>query len=138
VYSPVIGINDPYLQHHRIELDSIAARVGAEGLWKYIMHRVKILAAPGGLDYNNVISTPAILSCINAYTNGITEDDREEIQKNLTNVQELIEIKAKNTEIDKIISPIVKEDPRMQLIVQELKTLLNVLRKKLENAEKKE
>jgi hypothetical protein len=147
-YSPAIGTNDPYLQHHRIELDSIAAKVGAEGLWKYIMHRVKMLAAPGGLDYNNVISIPAnevlypkpvndFLSYINAYTNGITEDDRKEIQKNLTNVQELIDIKCKNTEIDEI-SPIVKEDPGMQLIVQELKMLLNVLPKKLENAGKKE
>src|SRR2546428_3506689 len=84
-YLPGIHTNDPYLLHHRIELDSIAAKVGAEGLWKYIMHRVKILAAPGGLDYNNVISIPAnevlypkpisdFLSYINTYTDSITED----------------------------------------------------------------
>jgi hypothetical protein len=148
-YSPNIRTNDPYLRRHRIELDSIAAKVGAEGLWKYIMRRVKILTALGGLDYNNVISIPAnevlypkpvsdFLSYINTYTDRITEDDREEIQKDLANVQELIDIKAKNTEIDERLSPIVKEDPGMQLIVQELKKLRKVLPKMLENVKRKE
>ena len=40
-YSPNIRTNDPYLRRHRIELEGIAAKVGAEGLWKYIMHRVR-------------------------------------------------------------------------------------------------
>jgi hypothetical protein len=146
-YSPGIHTNDPYLLHHRIELDSIAAKVGAEGLWKYIMRRIKILATPGGLDYNNVISIPAnevfypkpvsdLLSYINTYTDWITEEERVEIQKDLTNVQELIDIEAKNTEIEERLSPIVNEDPGMQLIVQELKKLLKVLPKTLENAKK--
>jgi hypothetical protein len=77
-----------------------------------------------------------LLSYINTYTDWITEEERVEIQKDLTNVQELIDIEAKNTEIEERLSPIVNEDPGMQLIVQELKKLLKVLPKTLENAKK--
>ncbi|MGB6594611.1 MAG: hypothetical protein WBE68_24170, partial [Candidatus Nitrosopolaris sp.] len=43
-YTPNIRTEDPYLQRYRIELDSVAQKVGPEGLWKYIMYRVKLLA----------------------------------------------------------------------------------------------
>ncbi len=32
---------DEYLKTHRLELDSIVSAVGAEGLWKYIVHRLE-------------------------------------------------------------------------------------------------
>jgi hypothetical protein len=40
-------------------LDSVAQKVGREGLWKYIMYTVKLLAQADGLDYTNVIHKPA-------------------------------------------------------------------------------
>jgi len=42
-YTPSEYTNDPYLKHKRIELDSIVAKIGAEGLWRYVLHRLKEL-----------------------------------------------------------------------------------------------
>lgn len=43
-YQPKKGtsIYDEYLEHHRIELDSIVERGGGEGLWKYIIHQARL------------------------------------------------------------------------------------------------
>jgi hypothetical protein len=133
-YTPTIRTEDAYLQRYRVELDSVAQKVGPEGLWKYIMHRIKLLAKVDGLDYTNVIHKPAsetlypvevtdFLSDLQGYTNNITKTQWEEITTGLTNVPELIDVQAKNTEIAECLSPIVAKNPRMQLIVKELKRL---------------
>jgi hypothetical protein len=144
-YTPSIRIKDPYLQRYRIELDSVAQKVGAEGLWKYIMYRVKLLAKPDGLDYRNVIGKPAsetlypvevldFLSYLHGYTNNITKTDWKKINEELATVPELIDVEAKNTEIDESLSPIVAKDPGMQLIVREIKRLRESLPKiKIDN-----
>jgi hypothetical protein len=133
------------LQRYRIELDSVAQKVGAEGLWKYIMYRVKLLAKPDGLDYRNVIGKPAsetlypvevldFLSYLHGYTNNITKTDWKKINEELATVPELIDVEAKNTEIDESLSPIVAKDPGMQLIVREIKRLRESLPKiKIDN-----
>ena len=139
-YTPTIRTEDPYLQHYRVELDSVAQKVGPEGLWKYIMYRIKLLSKPNGLNYSNVIHKPAsetlypvevtdLLSDLQGYTNNITKTKWEEITTGLTNVPELIDIQAKNTEINESLSPIVAKDPGMQLIVKELKRLRELLSK---------
>ena len=46
-----------YLSHHRIELDSILAKVGAKALWEYVKHQL-LEAFPEGRDYNRVIRNP--------------------------------------------------------------------------------
>ena len=115
-------------------------KVGPEGLWKYIMYRVKLLAKADGLDYTNVIHKPAsetlypvevtdFLSDLQGYTNNITKTKWEEITTELANVPELIDVQAKNTEIDESLSPIVAKDLGMQLIVKELKRLRELLSK---------
>ena len=43
-----------YLSHHRIELDSLLAKVGAKALWEYVKHQL-LQAFPEGRDYNRVI-----------------------------------------------------------------------------------
>jgi hypothetical protein len=48
---------DDYLHTHRKELDSIVAAVGAEALWKYIVHRLEEVF-PEPRDYTNVIDEP--------------------------------------------------------------------------------
>jgi len=139
-YTPSIRTNDPYLRRYRIELDSVAQRVGAEALWKYVMYRVKLLAAPDGLDYRNVISKPSVellypadisefLSYLNRLSNNLTKTDWDKINEELSSVPELIDVENKNTEIDETLSPVVVNDPVMQLIVKELKKLLEVLPK---------
>ncbi|MGC2682048.1 MAG: hypothetical protein WA323_09275, partial [Candidatus Nitrosopolaris sp.] len=144
-YTPSIRIKDPYLQRYRVELDSVAQKVGAEGLWKYIMYRVKLLAKPDGLDYRNVIGKPAsetlypaevigFLSHLHGYTNNITKTNWKKIKEELATVPELIDVEAKNTEIDESLSPIVAKDPGMQLIVREIKRLRESLPKiKIDN-----
>jgi uncharacterized protein involved in type VI secretion and phage assembly len=47
------------LQRYRVELDSVAQKVGPEGLWKYFVYRIKLLAKADGLDYTKVIHKPA-------------------------------------------------------------------------------
>lgn len=139
-YTPNIRTRDPYLQSYRIELDSIAQKVGAEALWNYVMYRVKELAAPDGLDYRNVISKPAIevlyqsdisesLSYLNRYANHVTKADWDDIEEELSNVPELINIEDKNTEIDEVLSPKLTEDPGMQLVAKTLKELVEKLPK---------
>lgn len=139
-YTPSIRTEDPYLQRYRVELDSVAQKVGPEGLWKYIMYMVKLLAKAYGLDYTNVIHKPAsetlypvevigFLSDLKGYTNNITKTKWEEIATELANVPELIDVQAKNTEISESLSPIVTKDPGMQLLVKELKRLRELLSK---------
>jgi hypothetical protein len=133
-YTPSIRTEDPYLQRYRVELDSVAQKVGPEGLWKYIMYRIKLLSKPNELNYSNVIHKPAsetlypvevtdLLSDLQGNINNIIKSKWREIATGLTNVPELIDVQAKNTETDESLSPIVAKDPGMQLIVKELKRL---------------
>ena len=60
-YQPEKGtpIDDEYLEHHRIELDSIVERVGGEGLWKYIIHQARLPEfSPDGFNLGKVIELP--------------------------------------------------------------------------------
>ena len=77
---------------YRIEIDAILAEVGAEGLWKYIMHKVTELAP---FDLKKSIDMPAnevlyppdvseFLSFLNEYTDGITKDERDKIEDGLS------------------------------------------------------
>ena len=141
------GLKIHTCERYRIELDSVAQKVGPGGLWKYIMYRVKLLAKADGLDYTNVIHKPAsetlypvevidFLSDLQGYTNNIKKTKWKEIATELANVPELIDVQAKNTEIDESLSPIVAKDPGMHLIVKELKRLRELLSKtKKDNCE---
>jgi len=79
------------------------------------------------MDYTNVIHKPAsetlypvevidFLSALQGYTNNITKTKWREIATELADVPELIDIQAKNTEIDESLSPIVAKDPGMQRV----------------------
>ena len=61
-YTPEISTDDEYLKHHRIELDSITSQVGAEGLWKYILHQAKLpeFSPVEGFNLNRVIDVEEI------------------------------------------------------------------------------
>jgi hypothetical protein len=139
-YTPSIRVKDLYLQRYRIELDSVAQKVGAEGLWKYIMYRVNLLSKPDGLDYRNVISKPAsetlypvevinFLSDLQRYINNITKNAWKKIDNELANVPELIDVQAKNSEIHEKLSPIVAKDLGIQALVEQFKRLNELLSK---------
>jgi hypothetical protein len=136
-YTPKIWTDDPYLKNHRIELDSVAAIVGGEGLWKYIMYKLHN-EAPEGFDLADVITMPAneilypktvsdFLSYLNEYTDKILENESKEIDEELQQVIELIEIKAKEDEIQQRLEEIVVTDPGMNTIVKKLDDLLKIL-----------
>ena len=93
-YTPSEHTDDPYLKHKRIELDSIVAKIGAEGLWKYVIHRLEKL---GPFDYSREVSMPPheifypkpvaeLLSCIKGYVDSKLSKEEEEIQSELENV----------------------------------------------------
>ncbi len=146
-YSPKIWTDDPYLKYHRIELDSVAAIVGGEGLWKYIMHKLQ-MEAPQGFDYIDEVTRPAnevlypktvsdLLSYINEYTDGILKDENEKIDQELEHVSELIDIKAKEDEIQQRLDDIVAEDEGIELIVKKLGELFKKLPEMLTESKKK-
>jgi hypothetical protein len=126
-YKPDINTDDEYLKYKRIELDSIAAKVGAEGLWEYIMHRLQLKEfAPKGFDYNRVISMPEteelypleinnLLSAIKEHFDRVIEDDIQEIQDELSNATSLIEVQQKDTEIEKRLGHIISKNSDMKL-----------------------
>lgn len=130
-YSPDGG----YSREYRIEIDAILAEVKAEGLWKYIMHKLKELAP---FDLRKTIEMPAneilfptkvsdFLSYLNEYTDSILEDENEQIEQELEQVSELADIKAKEDEIQQRLDAIVANDPGMELIVEKLGELLEKL-----------
>ena len=92
-YSPAIYTSDDYLKTKRIELDSITAKVGAAGLWKYILHRLQSPEiAPQGFDLNQAVTIPAnevfypktmsdLLTYLNNYTDSVLSSERELIKQ---------------------------------------------------------
>jgi hypothetical protein len=129
---------DSYLLRRRLELDSVAAKVGAEGLWKYIMHELKEL---GPFNYTTEVSMPPyeslysteiadIVSYFNEYTAGMVNEEENNILDNeLTEVDELIEIETKEQEIQGKFEEITSKDEGYKIISSEIKDLLERLPK---------
>jgi hypothetical protein len=131
-YSPDGG----YTLEYRIEIDAILAEVKAEGLWKYIMHKLKELSP---FDITKAIDIPTkevlypaevrgILSYLNEYIDKILEEENEQIEQELEQVTELTDIKAKQDEIQQRQAAIIANDSGTQLLQQKLGELLNELR----------
>jgi hypothetical protein len=127
---------DPYLRHHRIELDSIVAKVGANVFWKYIMHQMNEL---GPFDYTEEVSMPSyetlytaemadMITYLHEYTAGIVGDAEDEIIDNeLSEVDELLEIETKEKEIQSNFEEMVSKDEGYKTISSEVKELLKRL-----------
>jgi hypothetical protein len=127
-YKPDINTDYEYLKYKRIELDSVAAKVGAEGLWKYIMYRLQLKElAPAGFDYNRVKSMPAkqilyplevkaLLSAFNEYFDKVIEDDVQEIESDLSHVTNLVEVQQKETEIKERLDHKISENVDVKLL----------------------
>ncbi len=137
-YSP-----DGYATEYRIEIDAILAEVGAEGLWKYIMHKVTELAP---FDLTKSIDMPAnevlyppdvseFLSFLNEYTDGITKNERDEIEDGLSKATELYVVSAMEKTIDEDLSNKVAEHDGMKLIVKKIVELRKELRELEEDEE---
>jgi hypothetical protein len=130
-YSPDGG----YTREHRIEIDAILAKVKAQGLWKYIMYKLKELAP---FDLTKAIEMPSkedlypqevqgILSYFNEYKDKVLEDENEQIRRELEQISELTDIKAKEEEIVHRQAATIAKDSGMQLLRQKLAKVLNEL-----------
>src|SRR5215211_133629 len=140
-YAPEISTDDEYLKHHRIELDSITAQVGAEGLWEYILHQAELPEfSPEGFDLNRVIDVEKIseskelypkivkdfLSYLDENIENLLEDEKIKIKDELENTKELTEIEKKEEEIEDRFSDIVADDKSevMQTIITKFTELM--------------
>jgi hypothetical protein len=143
----VKGEDDPYLLTKRIELDSIIQKVGAEGFWKYIVHRLE-LEFPAPRDYSDVVPEPEpenyypdevkdLLDYLQDYVKGSYSDEWTTIKKQeLTKVNELLQVEEKQEEIHDTLKPIVAANEDMKVIVAKLKELMPSLPMKLKKGEK--
>lgn len=139
-YTPNIQTNDGYLQHKRIELDSIQAKVGTKGLWDYIMYRLQLPEfSPEGFNLNKVVEMPEtrhlypeavknVLRHLDNYIGKVIEPDEKQIQDELEHVRELTVTKTKEKEIEEKLGDIVAEaeedDEGMQTIVSKFTELM--------------
>ncbi|MBV9176361.1 MAG: hypothetical protein JO297_04935 [Nitrososphaeraceae archaeon] len=136
-YIPSERTDDPYLNHKRIELDSIVAKVGAEALWKYIMYRLQLKdCSPEGFDYNRVISMPAnetfhpaefreLQSSLDEYFTKLMKDDVQDIESDLEHVTDLVEVEHKERQIHERLGHIVSGKSDVKLIIPEFSKLTN-------------
>ena len=123
---------DGYLQTHRIELDSIVAAVGAEALWKYIVHRLEEVF-PEPRDYTNVIDEPEpqdyypdemieIMDYLNESVKIAYSDKWKAIQdEELAGVKGLLQTEEKKKDIRDRLQNTVAENKGIKKIVRKLK-----------------
>jgi len=131
-YSP----DGEYSREYRIEIDSILAEVGAEGLWKYIKYKIEELAP---LDLRKSIDMPAnevlyakeiaeSLSYLNEYAEYVTKPTREEIDERLSESDELYDSAAMETSFEENLSNKLSNDKGMKMIAEKLPELIKVLK----------
>ena len=138
-YSSGISTNNEYLKNHRIELDSIAARVGPRLFWEYVKNKIEELQKEKGFDYCNIITEPqpqelypkvfdTLKSKLDEYIEKVVKDNWRTIKKELSQVKELISIKERERENLDVLLNKVREDETMQeRIVPTINKLLNEL-----------
>lgn len=156
-YKPSKGIpiNDEYLAHHRIELDSIVAKVGAKALWEYVLYRSQLREfSPNGFNLNKVVTIPEnnrfyppevkdavakldrykdkLLEDLDNHIEDLLEDDRTQIENDNEHSRELKTIEEKNNEIEKRLNKIVTSDYDIKLKATKIIDLISELLSKME------
>jgi len=139
-YSCNLRINNEYLRNHRIELDSIAAKVGPKVFWQYIKHKNEQLRQDKGFDYSNIIHEPEpealypkafvkLKLKFNELVKKATENTWQKIEAELYASEKLISItKTEEKNLD-ILSKMMANDRVIQeKVVPKINNLLNELR----------
>ncbi len=137
---------DPSTGEYRIEIDSVIAEVGAEGLWKYIEYKIKELAP---LDLRKSIDLPAnevlyakeiaeSLTYLNEHADLVTKPVREEVNNELSESSELFDAADKETEIEEKLSKKLADDEGMKMIAEELPKLIKELKESYAEGLKKQ
>jgi predicted RNase H-like HicB family nuclease len=161
-YTPPKGvpIDDEYLKHHRIELDSIVAKVGAEALWKYILYRIQLPEfSPSGFNLNKVITMPGyeefyppkvinalekldrskdeLLADLDTLIKTVLEAYRKQIEAEIKHTKELVPIQNKNSEIRLTLSDLVNHDKQIKRKAAKVTQTISNLRLKIESSWKR-
>jgi hypothetical protein len=127
---------DPSTGEYRIEIDSILAEVGAEGLWKWIKYEIEKLAP---LDLRKSIDMPAnevlytkeiadSFAYVNDYADLVTSQTREKIDKELSESDELYDIGTKEAAIEEKLSSKLADDEGMKMLAEELAKMIKKLK----------
>jgi hypothetical protein len=127
---------DPSTGEYRIEIDSILAEVGADGLWKYIKYKIEQLRP---LDLRKSIDMPAnevlyvkeiaeSLTYFNEHADYVTSPLRDEINKDLSESDRLYDVADKEVEIEEKLSSKLASDEGMKYVAPKLTEVCNKLR----------
>jgi hypothetical protein len=127
---------DPSTGEYRIEIDSILAEVGAEGLWKWIKYETEKLVP---LDLRKSIDMPAnevlyikeiadSFAYVNDYTDLVTSQTKKEIDKELSESDELYDVGAKEAAIEEELSSKLADDEGMKMFAEELSKIIKELK----------
>ena len=102
-------------------MDSIAEKTGPELFWNYVRHKIEVLQQEKGFDYTNIIFQPEpeelhpealdnLIVKLDEYIDKVVEDEREEIESDLSSSKELILIKQKEEKNLQVLTNAVDED----------------------------
>jgi hypothetical protein len=127
---------DPSTGEYRIEIDSILAEVGAEGLWKWIKYEIERLVP---LHLRKSIDMPAnevlyakeiadSFTYVNDYADLVTSQTKEEIGKELSESDELYDVGAKEAAIEEELSSKLADDEGMKMLAEELPKMIKKLK----------
>ena len=131
-YTPRVEPDEEYLKTHRIELDSIVEKVGAEALWEYILYRIQLPElTPNKFNIGKVVTVPEAddntfyweivnrfeitcnawkqrqLEIAKGYLRKLLENRRNELEDELEN-HELVKSEDKEDEIEEELRSIVR------------------------------
>jgi hypothetical protein len=131
---------DPSTGEYRIEIDSILAEVGAEGLWKWIKYEIERLAP---LDLRKSIDMPAnevlyakeiadSFTYVNYYADLVTSQTRGEISKELSKSDELYDVGVKEARIEEELSSKLGDDEGIKMLAEELPKMIKKLKEFVE------
>jgi hypothetical protein len=138
-YTPPSGVlteeDDPYLQHHRIEIDSIREEVGTKALWKYIVYRLELKEfSPDGFDLDKVVAKPETKELYPEVADEfatnfddlieelVAEEKENIIENELTGAEKLEDVTKKELEIKNRLFKIVESEDKLKPILDDMKS----------------
>jgi hypothetical protein len=138
-YTSIISTTDEYLKNHRIELDSIAARVGPRLFWDYVKYKIEKLQKDKGFDYNNIMTRPqpedlypevfdSLISKLGECVENTIEEDWHSIEIEIRNSRHLMSVDELRKKILDLLSRKIQGNYTIQgKIVPKIKMLLSEL-----------
>lgn len=130
-----------FLKYRRIEIDAILAQVGGERFFEFIMYKLKELSPTRDYNRTITISTELLnkdnfgllpdpvkrfLILIQNVTDTVTNEIKETIRTELSEVEGFLEVSEKEKEIADRLAKIISENENMKVIASECEGLLTL------------